>query len=61
MKKITIKVPKVDILKETPGERKERVKCAGSQMFSKVVPSKKHLNKKQQRQQDKKDVSIYEV
>lgn len=61
MKKIKIHVPKVNLLKETPEERKARVNSAGSAMFSKVVPSKKKLNKKQQRQQDRKDISDYEV
>ena len=61
MKKIEIKLPKVNVLKETPEERKARVNSAGSAMFSKVVPSKKRLSKKQQRQQDRKNVSDYEV
>ena len=60
-KKIKLKVPKINLLKETPEERKARVNSAGSAMFSKVVPSKKKLNKKQQRQQDRKDISGYEV
>ena len=63
-KKIKIKVPKINLLKETPEERKVRGNSAGSAMFSKGVPSKKKLtkkNKEQQRQQDRKNISSYEV
>ena len=60
-KKIKLKVPKINLLKETPEERKARVNSAGSAMFSKVVPSKKKLNKKPQSQQDRKNISGYEV
>ena len=56
-KKIKIKIPPIDILKETPEQRKERVNSAGSAMFSKVVPSKKKLSNKQQRQKNKKEVT----
>ena len=59
--KIIIVLPKVDIFKETKEERKVRVNCCGSAMFSKVVPNKKRLDKKKQRQQDKKEVSNYNV
>ena len=61
MKKIKIKLPKVNVLKETPEERKARVNSAGSAMFSKVIPNKKRLSKKQQRQQNKKSAFDYEV
>ena len=58
---IKIKLPPINVLKETPEQRKERVNSAGSAMFSKVVPSKKKFDKKKQRQQNKKEVSNYNV
>lgn len=58
-KKIVIKLPKVDILKETPEQRKERVRNSGSSMVTKVVPNKKKLTTKQQRQKDNKEVNNY--
>lgn len=57
MKNMKIKIPPIDILKETPEQRKERINSAGSSMFSKIVPNKKHLNKKQQRQENKKEIN----
>ena len=59
MKKIVIVVPKINPLKETKEERKCRVKQAGSSMRSRVVPNKKKIDKKKQRQNDKKIVSKY--
>lgn len=58
---IKIKLPPINVLKETPEQRKERVNSAGSAMFSKVVPDKKKFDKKKQRQQNKKEVSNYNV
>ena len=59
-KKIKIKIPHIDILKETPEERKQRVTASGSSMMTKVTPSKKKLTKKQQRQKDMLEVkNIY--
>ena len=59
MKKIVVKVPKINILKETPEERKARVQQAGSSMRSRVVPNKKKLSNKQQRQADNKRIKEY--
>ena len=56
-KKFTIKVPKINILKESPEERKERVRNSGNAMVTKIVPNKKKLNKKQQRQRDLKELN----
>ena len=58
-KKIIIKLPKTNILKETPEERKERVRNSGKSMMTKVVPNKKKLTTKQQRQKDNKEVNNY--
>lgn len=58
-KKIVIKLPKVNVLKETPEQRKERVRNSGSSMVTKVVPNKKRLTTKQQRQKDNKEVNNY--
>ena len=57
MKKMKSKLPPVDILKETPEQRRERVNSAGSAMFTKVVPNKKKLDKKKQRQNSRKEIS----
>ena len=59
--KIKISLPPVDILKETPEQRKERINSAGRAMFSRVVPNKKKLDRKKQRQQDKREVHKYDV
>lgn len=59
MKKIVIVVPKINPLKETKEERKCRVQQAGSSMRSRVVPNKKKIDKKKQRQNDKKIVIKY--
>ena len=61
MKKIVIVVPKIDILKEGKEERKKRVQSMGSSMFTKIIPNKKKLSKKEQRQQNKKEVKNYDV
>ena len=58
-KKIIIKLPPIDILKETPEERKVRINSQGSSMVSKVVPNKRKLDKKKQRQLNKKEISEY--
>ena len=58
-KKITIIVPKIDIMKETPEERKQRVRNSGTSMVTKIVPNKKRLTKKQQRQTNNKEVREY--
>ena len=58
-KKITIKLPPIDLLKETPEERKARINSQGSFMVSKVVPNKRKLDKKKQRQLNKKEVKNY--
>lgn len=42
------------IIKETPEQRKERVQQAGSSMRTRILPNKKNLTTKQQRQLDKK-------
>lgn len=57
MKTIKIKIPKSDkpsIMKETPEERKERLKYA-STMTAKVVPNKKYKTRAQQKQEDHKN------
>jgi hypothetical protein len=51
--KIKIKLPPINILKETPEERKQRVAISGNSMVTKITPSRKKLTKKQQRQKDK--------
>ena len=58
-KKIIIKLPKTNILKETPEERKERIQQSGSSMTTKIVPNKKYINKKKQRQLNKKEINNY--
>ena len=55
-----IKIPPINILKETPEERKQRVQQSGSSMITKVVPNKKKLNKKQQRQMNLKEIKHYD-
>ena len=59
MKKIKIKLPPINTMKETPEQHRERVNSAGSAMFSKVVPDKKKFDKKKQRQQGKKEINSY--
>ena len=56
-KKMIIKLPQLNILKETPEQRKERVRNSGNAMVTKIVPNKKKLNKKQQRQQNLKELN----
>ena len=58
-KKIIIKLPPIDLLKETPEERKARINNQGSSMVSKVVPNKRKLDKKKQRQLNKKEINEY--
>ena len=58
-KKIIIKLPKTNILKETPEERKVRINSQGSSIVSKIVPNKRKLDKKKQRQLNKKEVRNY--
>ena len=57
---IKVKLPKINILKESPEERKIRVKQAGSAMITKIVPNKRKLPAKKQRQQDKNICKNYE-
>ena len=59
-KKIKIKFPPLDILKETPEERKQRVQQSGSSMITKVVPNKKKKTSKQKRQLDSKEIKHYD-
>ena len=65
MKKIVVKVPKINILKETPEERKARVQQAGSSMRSRVVPNKKkpsetkRQKRESERQADNKRIREY--
>ena len=58
-KKITITLPKIDGMKETPEERKQRVRNSGTSMVTKIVSNKKRLTKKQQRQTNNKEVREY--
>ena len=58
-KKIIIKLPKMNILKETPEERKQRIQQSGSSMITKIVPNKKRKTTKQQRQSDSKEINKY--
>ena len=58
-KKIIIKLPKTNILKETPEERKQRIQQSGSSMITKIVPNKKRKTTKQQRQSDSKEINKY--
>lgn len=39
-KKITITLPKLDIMKETPEERKQRVRNSGTSMVTKLYQTK---------------------
>ena len=58
MKTIKIKIPKDDkpsIMKETPEERKERIKYA-STMRTQVIPNKKYKSRAQQKQIDYKNI-----
>lgn len=57
--KIVIKVPKIDITKETPEQRLERVRH-GNVMRTRIVPNKKKLTNKQQRQLNNKERKNYE-
>ena len=57
---IKVKLPKINILKESQEERKIRVKQAGSAMITKIVPNKHKLTAKKQRQQDKNICKNYE-
>ena len=59
-KKIKIKVPPIDILKETSEERKERVRNSGNSMITRVVPNKRKLTTKQQRQRDSKEIKNWQ-
>lgn len=57
MKTIRIKIPKDDkpsIMKETPEERKERIKYA-STMRTQIVPNKKYKTRAQQKQEDRRN------
>ena len=56
MKTVKINLDNVNIIKETPEERKLRVNSAGSAMFTQVIPNKKKLDKKKQRQLSKKEI-----
>ena len=58
-KKIIIKLPPIDLLKETPEERKARINSQGSSMITKIVPNKKRKTTKQQRQSDSKEINKY--
>ena len=58
-KKINIKLPPINILKETPDERKQRIQQSGSSMITKIVPNKKRKTTKQQRQSDSKEIYKY--
>ena len=58
-KKIIIKIPPIDILKETPEERKARINSQGSSMVSKIVPNRRKLDTKKQRQLNKKEINKY--
>ena len=58
-KKIIIKLPPIDLLKETSEERKARINNQGSSMTTKIVPSKRKLDKKKQRQLNKKEINEY--
>ena len=61
MKKIKIKIPKENkpsIMKETPEERKERLRYS-SAMISKVVPNKKKNTRAKQRNLDTKELKSY--
>ena len=58
-KKIIIKVPKINILKESPEERKQRIQQSGSSMITKVVPNKKRKTTKQLRQLNNKEIKEY--
>ena len=58
MRTVKIKIPNSDkpsIMKETPEERKERLKYA-STMTTKVVPNKKYKTRAQQKQEDHKNI-----
>ena len=43
-------------VKETPDQRKERIKMSGSSLITKVVPNKRKKTTKQQRQINKKEI-----
>lgn len=58
--KTKIKLPPINILKETPEERKQRVQQSGSSMITKVVPNKKKKTSKQQRQMNSKEIKHYD-
>lgn len=58
-KKIIIKLPPIDLLKETPEERKARINSQGSSMVSKIVPNRRKLDTKKQRQLNKKEINKY--
>lgn len=57
MKKIKINsTSSLLYVKETPDQRKERVKISGSSLTTKIVPNKKKKTTKQQRQINKKEI-----
>jgi len=56
--KIVLKIPKIDIKKETPEQRLERVRH-GNVLRTRVVPNKKKLTNKQQRQSDSREIKDY--
>ena len=43
-------------MKETPDQRKERIKMSGSSLITKIIPNKKKKAVKQQRQLNKKEI-----
>lgn len=56
MKTIKLDISKQNLVKETPEERKQRVNSAGSSMFTRIIPNKKKLSSKQQRQLNTKEM-----
>lgn len=57
MKKTVIKLPPIDILKETAEQRKERL-SHGNCMRTRIVPNKKKYNRNKQKNEDRRSAYL---
>ena len=55
--KQVIKLPPIDILKETPEQRKERL-SHGNCLRTRVVPNKKKYNRNNQKNEDRRNAYL---
>lgn len=56
--KIKVNIPSNVVVRETKQQRYERVTTAGSDMRTRIVPSKKRLTRSQQKAQDRREHDI---